>query len=76
MCNLLAALLLLVSGLFVTTLLALNPKADLEKDAKSEFDFASNQITEEVTERFNELAQILYNDAALFAALNNVTHQV
>ena len=47
------ALLLLASSLIVTGLITLSIKVDLEADAKQEFGFASNQITQEVKERFN-----------------------
>ncbi len=60
------ALLLLASSLIVTGLITLSIKVDLEADAKQEFGFASNQITQEVKERFNAHAQIL-NSGTAFA---------
>ncbi len=69
------ALLLLVSGLIVTGLVTISIKADLKAVAKQEFDFASNQITQKVKERFNTHAQILYSGAAFFAASENVSRQ-
>ena len=75
MWNLLAALFLLVSSLFVTGLISLSTKADLEAVAKQEFDFASNQIAQEVKDRFNAHAQILTSGAALFAASDNISRK-
>ena len=69
------ALLLLASSLIVTGLITLSIKADLEGVARQEFDFASNQITQEVKERFNAHAQILNSGAAVFAASENVSRQ-
>ena len=73
--SLLAALLLLASGLMVTALFTLSARADLEKDTQSEFDFSSSQITHKIKDRFNDHAQLLYSAAAYLAASNNVSRQ-
>jgi hypothetical protein len=69
------ALLLLATGLMVTSLLTLSTKADLEAVARQEFDFSSSQITQKIEARLSANVQLYNSAVALFAASDYVTRQ-
>lgn len=66
---------LLVFGLAVTLFSAFYIKRELETAALQEFDFISNEIQLNISDRLDSSAQVLYSGAALFDTKEEVTRE-
>ncbi|MEI6393529.1 MAG: CHASE domain-containing protein, partial [Verrucomicrobiota bacterium] len=73
--NLWGAWSLLAAGLVITVLATLYSKADVEAEARREFDFACNEIRLNINARLAACAQILHSGAALFDAAVSVDRE-
>ncbi|MFT3831441.1 MAG: PAS domain S-box protein [Opitutaceae bacterium] len=62
-------------GVALTIAVALMNKAAVERSARRDLEFASNEIRLNVEARLAACAQMLHSGAALFAASGNVTHE-
>ncbi len=66
---------LLFAGLLLTFIAALIQKADVEKDARNEFEFVCNELQSKISSRLHSQAQLLRSQAALFELKQNITRE-